>query len=67
MKSSALTILLALALAATALTGCTLGPYVHGRDPALAVAPPCFMGDICAISFNGPDILWAADALRAAR
>jgi hypothetical protein len=63
MKSVAL----ALVLAACTLGGCSLGPYARERDVVHAAASPCFSGDICAISFEGPEIRWATDILHTVR
>lgn len=54
-------------LAISAFSGCTLGPYVHERDAVRNSTPPCLTGDICPISFDGPEIHWAVDVLRTVR
>ena len=45
--------------------GCTLGLFSReSHDPALVAVPPCYSGDICAVTFNGADFAWLGDIMQ---
>jgi hypothetical protein len=47
--------------------GCTFGTLAREtRAPAAAAIPPCFSGDICGATFDGPGFTWMRDAMQLA-
>jgi hypothetical protein len=55
-------ILITLALVVN-ITGCTLGLFPReSHDPALAAIPPCYSGDICAVT--GAGFAWLGDVMQ---
>ena len=50
---------------AAVVSACTFGPYVREHDVAQVATPPCFVGDVCAVSFDS--VGWTFDGLQTAR